>query len=368
MPRTGSAAGNGLASRSAIVCFPVTGHHELDIEGYSHAKELPTGKCIWSQRFTFNEGGPSWHIKYYPNGVDSRSSEFISVYLYTSSAAGAAKARAKFSLLDRAGQPVPSHSLTAEVHDRHGLGIPQFIRRAWLEESEHLVDDRFTIRCDLLASNEFRAEDRAAAPPFVEVPPSDMNLHLGDLLETGKGADVTFQVGGETFRAHRCVLAARSAVFDAELFGPMKEGTDTAIIHVDDMEPEVFRALLSFVYTDELPDRRRLTKQKEAAMAQHLLVAADRYDLQRLKLICEDKLLKHINKASCVTIMALAEQHHCLGLKKACFNFLRSPSTLNAVMATEGFEHLTTSCPYIMKEIMSSIAAANMPDGCEETS
>ncbi|KAB8112811.1 hypothetical protein EE612_051545, partial [Oryza sativa] len=38
------------------------------------------------------------------------------------------------------------------------------------------------------------------------------------------GADVTFQVGGETVAAHRAVLAARSRVFRAELFGPMKEG------------------------------------------------------------------------------------------------------------------------------------------------
>ncbi|KAB8112806.1 hypothetical protein EE612_051541, partial [Oryza sativa] len=50
--------------------------------------------------------------------------------------------------------------------------------------------------------------------------------------------------------AHRCVLAARSPVFRAELFGPMKESAATAVITVDDMEAEVFRALLAFIYTD----------------------------------------------------------------------------------------------------------------------
>jgi speckle-type POZ protein len=37
-------------------------------------------------------------------------------------------------------------------------------------------------------------------------------------------------VDGETFIAHRCILAARSAVFMAELFGPMKEETADDII------------------------------------------------------------------------------------------------------------------------------------------
>jgi speckle-type POZ protein len=74
--------------------------------------------------------------------------------------------------------------------------------------------------------------------------------------------------------AHRCVLAARSPVFEAEVFGKMKEGTDGAVIRVDDMDAQVFKTLLDFVYTDMLPDGLRKDKEG-AAMAEHLLVAAD---------------------------------------------------------------------------------------------
>lgn len=207
------------------------------------------------------------------------------------------------------------------------IGFSRFIKRAWLEESEHLRDGCFTIRCDVFVSKEVRTEHRAPPPALVKVPPSDMHLHFGNLLAAKKGADVVFQVAGETFQrtdvfffffSNRCVLAARSLVFQAELFGPMKEGTNMATIPVNDMEAEVFRALLHFVYTDALP-RGSDSKLQEAAMAQHLLVAADRYNLERLKLICEDKLCKHIDVDSVVTTLLLAEQHQCLGLKKACF-------------------------------------------------
>ena len=105
---------------------------------------------------------------------------------------------------------------------------------------------------------------------------------------------MVFDVGGQTFAAHRCVLAARSPVFSAELFGTMKESnTNTAgVIHVDDREAQVFKALLYFVYTDSLPKTKNTEEEdeEEDVMSQHLLVAADRYNLDRLELLCEEKL------------------------------------------------------------------------------
>lgn len=72
------------------------------------------------------------------------------------------------------------------------------------------------------------------------------------------------------------------------------------------MEPDVFRALLTFVYTDALPETLNMKQKEETAMAQHLLVAADRYNLQRL--ICEDKLCTNVDMDTVATILALAEQ------------------------------------------------------------
>jgi speckle-type POZ protein len=119
------------------------------------------------------------------------------------------------------------------------------------------------------------------------------------------------------------------------------------------MEPKVFGLLLEFVYTDALPEM----KKEEVVMAQHLLVAADRYNLERLKLICEDRLSRHIDVASAATILAIAEQHNCRGLKEACFKFLSTSTTLNAFMQTEGFEYLTRNFPCALKELMSKVVS-----------
>ncbi|XBH59453.1 hypothetical protein VPH35_080728 [Triticum aestivum] len=81
-----------------------------------------------------------------------------------------------------------------------------------------------------------------------------------------------------TFAAHRCVLAARSTVLRAELYGAMKESG----VQIDGMRAEVFRHLLHFVYTDSLPEEE---EGDGVAMAQHLMEAADRYGMERLKLL-----------------------------------------------------------------------------------
>jgi speckle-type POZ protein len=59
----------------------------------------------------------------------------------------------------------------------------------------------------------------------ITVPPSNIVRHLGTLLDTADGKDVSFTIDGETFHAHRAVLAARSPVFKAELHGAMAEAT-----------------------------------------------------------------------------------------------------------------------------------------------
>ena len=87
-------------------------------------------------------------------------------------------------------------------------------------------------------------------------------------------------------------------------------------------------------------------------MAQHLLVAANIYGMERLKLMCEDKLCKYIDVGTVAAILTLAEQHHCHGLKKACFEFLCSAANLRAAATSDGFKHLTSSCPSIMEEFV----------------
>uniref|UniRef100_A0A0E0M7V0 BTB domain-containing protein n=1 Tax=Oryza punctata TaxID=4537 RepID=A0A0E0M7V0_ORYPU len=349
-------------SASTIVAGTASGYHLLKIDGYSRTKDLfPTSTTLKSRAFTI--GGHRWRIHYYPNGNTPNCDDYISLFLHLDEeVAMDVHAQHQFRLLDESDDRLPPPSLVDanKFFSHAGWGQPKFIKKEELEKSRHLKNDSFTVRCDVVVTTEFFAEDMpeataARAPPkgsFVTVPPSDLHRHLGDLLGGKKGADVVFKVGGKTFTAHRCVLAARSPVFGVELLGSMKESRRKAVVRVDDMEAQVFKALLRFVYTDSLPE---MEKKDEGTMCQHLLVAADRYGMERLKLVCEDKLYEHIDASTVATILALAEQHHCDGLRNACFDFLSSPENLKAAMAGDGFEHLSRSCPSLMTELVAML-------------
>ncbi|CAL4933561.1 unnamed protein product [Urochloa decumbens] len=356
---TSTVSGGGKPSRSssAIVADTSSGYHILRIDGYSRTKGIPTGKCLVSRPFIV--GGHRWCIRYYPNGSSSQDADYISLFVaLDESVAKAVKAQMQFRFIDDVDvEEDELPSLTSEevntFEGSTGFGSQDFIKRQELETSKHLKDDSFAVRCDIVVINEFRSEGtaNAAAPGFVTVPSSNLHHHFGNLLLTEKGADVVFDVGGAMFAAHRCVLATRSPVFSAELFGTMKESDTAGVIHIDEMEAQVFKALLYFVYTDLFLEPRK-GEEEEDVMSQHLLVAADRYNLERLKLMCEDRLCKYINVGTVATILTLAEQHHCPGLKKACFDFLSSAVNLMAVAASDGFKHLSRSCPSIMEELI----------------
>ncbi|XP_037470324.1 BTB/POZ and MATH domain-containing protein 1-like, partial [Triticum dicoccoides] len=210
-------------------------------------------------------------------------------------------------------------------------------------------DDYLIVRCTIIVMKEL--PDAATTVP---VPTSNLHQHLGELLRGGTGGDVTLFVRGESFLAHKLILAARSPVLMAEFFGHMREASSQHVV-VEDMEPAAFKAMLHFIYTDTVPE---LDQELEAAapMAQHLLAAADRYGLDRLKVLCEGKLSGGITVDTAATTLALAEQHNCSHLKAKCLEFIIStPAIFDAVVATEGYRHLEASCPSALTSILLSV-------------
>lgn len=69
-------------------------------------------------------------------------------------------------------------------------------------------------------------------------------------------------------------------------------------------------------------------KWASTMMAQHLLAAADRYALERLRILCEAKLCEDVAINTVATTLALAEQHHCFQLKTVCLKFVALPENL----------------------------------------
>ncbi|KAM0873914.1 hypothetical protein ACQ4PT_037763 [Festuca glaucescens] len=239
--------------QSTCTVETVRGTHQFEIVRYSLHKGTAVGNFITSGGFTV--GGYEWAIRYYPDGESSDA--YVSVYVVLATKNARARALFDLRLIDR------TTGLSCSVYRRGEVtvfeqknakkcarGIRTFMRKTDLEASPYLRDDRLTVECVIDVVQD-AVVTRATPSVEVEVPVSDLPAHLGRLLEEQEGVDITFDVQGEVFHAHKIVLAMRSAVFKAELYGPMRE-KGARLIVVDDMQPLVFKALLHFVYTDAL--------------------------------------------------------------------------------------------------------------------
>ncbi|XP_073359645.1 BTB/POZ and MATH domain-containing protein 3-like [Aegilops tauschii subsp. strangulata] len=298
---------------STVTARQATGSHIFSIEGFTRVWEMvPNGSAVTSR--PFSAGRHEWRILCYPNGQKEKSEGHLPLFLRhaTHVKTGNAKAAYTMTKLDKFLKP----SYTG-IGDRHfdndsGWGWGKFMKLEDLDKEEFLKDDCLAVLCDLSASQGKRA---SASPPF--------DLHgfaLPEAIWNKQAADVMIHVGddGQMVAAHRWVLEARSPVFKADLALASSTGENIAELRVDGMDADVCKALLRFIYTDSPPP------EFDAAtmMAERLLVAVDRYALEKLKLACEDALCKKIDASSVAAALSRAERHRCPALKEACMQFL----------------------------------------------
>ncbi|KAH0715726.1 hypothetical protein KY284_008631 [Solanum tuberosum] len=354
---------------SRFVTDTVNGSHRFMIQGYSLIKGMGVGKSISSDSFTV--GGHQWAIYFYPDGKNPEDSMHVSAFIALASEGPDVRALFELTLVDQSGKgnhEVHSHFNRRLENGPYTLkssgcmwGYKRFFRRALLETSDYLKDDCLKINCTV---GVVRSTIECSNLHTIQVPDQDMGAHFGMLLENMEASDVIFNVAGEMFHAHKLVLAARSPVFHTE-FLCGHEG-DAQEIVVNDMEPEVFKAMLHFIYKDALVEeeleatRTSTTPCISDTLTAKLLSAADRYDLTRLRRLCESHLCKDISINSVAQILALADRYHAAELKSVCLSF--SAENLSAVMQSDGFEYLKENCPALQSELLKTVA------GCEDDS
>ena len=338
---------------TASACVPETAHgaHLFRIEGYSLYEGFGVGKAIRSSNFAV--GGHNWCLYFYPDGDREDSKDWVSAFVALKTDDVVARAVIDLALVDQTTRVLHSPRRFDSTVDRKDVwGVTKLKKKSELENSSYILDDTIVVACNLTV---ITFKDSVATDAIeirdVQVPPSDLSDNLGKLLEATEGSDVFFKVKEEVFPAHKIILAARSPVFRAEFYGPMQEQSLQTSVTVEDMQPAVFKGLLHFIYTDSLPPMDGLGAGEYEEMIRHLLVAADRYAMERMKLTCEKTLRRRLSAETVATTLALADQHHCTKLKDACIEFINSLSTMDDVMESEGYEHLKRACPAVFADI-----------------
>ncbi|KAJ4788485.1 BTB/POZ and MATH domain-containing protein 2 [Rhynchospora pubera] len=120
------------------------------------------------------------------------------------------------------------------------------------------------------------------------------------------------------------------------------------------MKAEVFKALLRFIYIDNFEDRE-LKGGFSVELVQDLFVAADRYALEKLKLLCQQRLFMALSVDTVLTTLILAERHSSAWLKEKCLQFASELKIFTRLALTEEYGQIMQSFPSLFVELRQKV-------------
>ena len=144
-----------------------------------------------------------------------------------------------------------------------------------------------------------------------------MNELLADVhfLIKKSDQDATQQVQQERIPAHKLILSIGSRVFMAMFFGTGSHMNTSNEIEITDVEPEPFKHMLRYLYTDEL-----LYIEPESVMS--TLYVAKKYEVSALEKECVDFLKSNLSADNAFMLLQqsrLFDEHH---LTELCLNLI----------------------------------------------
>ncbi|KAL1790348.1 speckle-type POZ protein isoform X2 [Sigmodon hispidus] len=138
---------------------------------------------------------------------------------------------------------------------RFGGGYKMFILGDFLfSKAQNLLpDDSLTLFCEVSIVQDYLNISDQRSKPSIQVPRCTLAEELGELQENGSFTDCSLVLAGQEFWAHKAILAAYSSVFKAMFEYDMEESRENRV-EIHDLEPQVFRAMMDFIYTGKGPN------------------------------------------------------------------------------------------------------------------
>ncbi|XP_052569409.1 speckle-type POZ protein-like [Peromyscus californicus insignis] len=337
-------------------------HTQICLQNYSYmwninmlrffVDEKP--EIIRSPTFS-TEANDKWCLTVYPNGFDEVSADYLSVNLVLLSCLkGHVWAKFQFWIITAEGEKTQTMRSPKAIRfvPGRGCGFKKYILRDFLFSNAPrlLPDDKLHLLCSVrVVQDSFRISHQNRKPG-IQVPRCTLADELGELWEKSQFTDCCLVVAGQEFRAHKAILAARSPVFRAMFQHDMEESRKNRV-EIPDLEPQVFKEMMGFIYTGKAPDLD--------SMADTLLAAADKYGLECLKVMCEDALCRDLSVENAAHTLFLADLHSSGQLKTQALDFITAHAS--EVSETSGWKAMVGSYPHLVAEAYRSLASAHLP-------
>ena len=224
-------------------------------------------------------------------------------------------------------------SLYTQIAKGSQYGLPNFIERdvALKLENGYLVNDTLTVYCTIYIK--LLDTPQHSTGKISHVPGQDFCLpsKLEEARQKGIFTDVVLVAGNKEFKAHRVVLATQSSFFSTRFQERWSQGDNR--VQMADIDPSILEAILSFLYTGECA--------AVSTMAEKLLSVAEEYELENLRLVCEQELSRSITVENVLAMLVLAHTHRARYLKATCLDYIVANSS--SLLISEEWDELKKS-------------------------
>lgn len=279
-----------------------------------------------------------WHLLCKPNGI-TLNKDTISIFLYLS-ADVIERVFAKYTISifdERREMDVREYRATTS-----SSGWQEFLKKNQNFRSKLSANNELTIHCNLKF-----AEMKNIQNCFQQYKPKlsacNLSEDLALLFENQDFSDVILSVKGKNFQAHKIILAARSPVFAAMFKHKMKESEQNRVV-IEDMNEDTMQEILRYIYTGKCQNLNKL--------AEELLAAADKYELDRLKMICMESLTRTVSVENAGNLLVLADLHGVNELKVEVIKFIVANFTV--VSNTTGWKNISNL--QLIREVCQALA------------
>ena len=317
------------------------------------------GHYIASPRFTCN--GHQWELRVCPGGCNKATEGQVSIFLSHFSDE-TITIRYGMKVVDKFGKEKKAFTSSRQEFSAKGRGFPDFISRSViLDESQNILDDNGTLTIVVHMEE---------VPTTVFVPKNPLVKMMQEKFNDEATADICFEVSavGEkddddgnkrvktttSFYAHRFIIETCAPMLAATCESNNSGGFVTAT--VNDIKPEIFEHLLSYVYGKTIPENELKAHAKE------IIDAADKYSIINLKLEAEGAYVQSIKITfdNAMDNLLYADSQNCALLKEAVVNFL-------ADNHREAVAHINfTDFPgHVVKDLFIAFSRNSKSDGTE---
>ncbi|XP_032665405.1 protein roadkill-like isoform X2 [Odontomachus brunneus] len=160
-----------------------------------------------------------------------------------------------------------------------------------------------------------------------------------------KESVVTFIIGDERLYVNKNLICAKSSVFQAMFSSEMKEGISNEV-KITDVKYDILKLLLSYIQFCFIAD----LNVKDVQMLYDLFMAADKYDVQDLKMLCEVHLINLINTENCIEILTKICLNNTKYLEKYILEYIQiQPKCVFKQELIKLIETNSISLLYLMK-------------------